>query len=320
MNMAALAVAWDIACRMPPSSAPPLWSGADGVERQREHQEEVADLGESRVGDQELQSLLPQRDDAAERGSPPRPARRAAAPPAMPATTGITSNQSRMTMKNDPFTTSADNTALAAGRRAGMGRRQPEMQREERGLGEQAGRHQRGRDRAARARRDPLGQQDDIERAVGAVEQRRADQIEHRAKQREDQIAQRGRKGLRAAIQADQRHRSERQQLQRNVQVKRSPPRKTVFNAPQIARSKIQNANGRRASTDPAGVRKSARAKSPTAQITTAVITIIDHRKPIRAQRHTQRRRPPAEQIDERRRLLQHQRRRSLLRSRSQAP
>ena len=35
---------------------------------------------------------------------------------------------------------------------------------------------------------------------------------------------------------------------------------KTMFSAAQIASSRIQNANGARASTDPAGVRKSARA------------------------------------------------------------
>ena len=34
---------------------------------------------------------------------------------AKPGTAGITSNQSRMTMKNDPFTTSAESTALPAG-------------------------------------------------------------------------------------------------------------------------------------------------------------------------------------------------------------
>ena len=48
-----------------------------------------------------------------------------------------------------------------------------------------------------------------------------------------------------------------------------------MFSAPQIASSRIQNANGARASTDPAGVRKSARANTPTAQITTAVIAIM---------------------------------------------
>ena len=37
-----------------------------GVEGEWEHQEEVANLRQGRVGDQELQSLLPQRDDAAE--------------------------------------------------------------------------------------------------------------------------------------------------------------------------------------------------------------------------------------------------------------
>ena len=37
-----------------------------GVEGERKHQEEVADLRQRRVGDQQLESLLSQRDDAAE--------------------------------------------------------------------------------------------------------------------------------------------------------------------------------------------------------------------------------------------------------------
>ena len=155
-------------------------------------------------------------------------------------------------MKKDAFTTNADSTRARCRGRAGVGGRQPQMQREERGLGQQSRRHQRGCNQGHGFGVHPLGQQHDVERAVGAVEQGRADQIEDRAKQREDQIAQRSRERLRAAIQADQRHRGERQQLQRDVQREEITARKTVFSAPQIASSKIQNANGARASSDPA--------------------------------------------------------------------
>ena len=94
------------------------------------------------------------------------------------------------------------------------------MQREQRGLGQQPRRHQRGGRprRRARAGCGPASS-DDVERAIGAVEQRRAEQIEHRAEQREEQVAQRGRQRLGAAVEADQRHRGEGQQLQRDVEI-----------------------------------------------------------------------------------------------------
>ena len=79
-----------------------------------------------------------------------------------------------------------------------------------------------------------------------------------------------------------------------------------MFSAPQIASSKIQNANGARASTDPAGCGNPRAQRLPMAQITTAVITIMTADKPVRAQRHAERRRPPAEQIDERTACPQH--------------
>ena len=82
-----------------------------------------------------------------------------------------------------------------------MGGRQPEMQREQRSLGEQSHRHQRGGDEDRGFGVDPLGEQDDVERAIAAVKQRRADEIQDRTEEREQQIAQRGLERLRAAIQ-----------------------------------------------------------------------------------------------------------------------
>jgi hypothetical protein len=53
-----------------------------------------------------------------------------------------------------------------------------------------------------------------------------------------------------------------------------------MFSAPQTASSRIQNANGARASTESEGVRKSVRPKTPTAPITTAVMAIITAETP----------------------------------------
>ena len=53
-----------------------------------------------------------------------------------------------------------------------------------------------------------------------------------------------------------------------------------MASVPQTASSKIQNANGARASLTPSGVVKSARAKMPMAQITTAVIVIMTAESP----------------------------------------
>ena len=106
---------------------------------------------------------------------------------------------------------------------AGVRRRQPEVQREERGLGEQSDRHQRRGDEGRRVCPDPVRQQDDVERAVSAVEQCGADQVEHRAEQREQQVAESGRERLGPAVQADQRHRGEGQQLERDVQREEIP-------------------------------------------------------------------------------------------------
>ena len=110
--MAAFAGACEMACTMPPVNAPPLWSCADSVPKRAKHQKEISDLRQRRVSDQEFQSLLSQGDDAGEqnrrgakRGEQLR-SRETRSP-------GIASNQSRTTMKKDPFTTSAESAALA---------------------------------------------------------------------------------------------------------------------------------------------------------------------------------------------------------------
>ncbi len=93
------------------------------------------------------------------------------------------------------------------------------MQREKRGLGQQSRRHQRRRRPDRRQRVNPLRQQRHIERAIGAIEQRGAEQVADGAKQREQQIAQRRRQRLRPAVDADQRHGGESQKLKRDIEV-----------------------------------------------------------------------------------------------------
>src|SRR5262245_57813336 len=112
----------------------------------------------------------------------------------MPGRPGITPSHRRTTMKNDPFTTSAESTALAgAGGCARVRGWQPKMQWKEGGLGEESHRHQRCGDERRRAGLDVAGQQDEVEHAVRAVEEHRPDQVEHRPDEREESVAQRGR-------------------------------------------------------------------------------------------------------------------------------
>ena len=108
-------------------------------------------------------------------------------------------------MKNEPFTTTADKTALAA---AGAPAR---------GLGEEAYGHQRSGNKCCGVHMNPAGEQDDVERCIAAVEQGRSDQIENRTEQGEEQVAQRGLQCLRLAIETDQRHRGEGEKLDRDV-------------------------------------------------------------------------------------------------------
>ena len=93
------------------------------------------------------------------------------------------------------------------------------MQREQGGLGEEAGRHQRRRRPHGWLRADRRGQQRDVERAVSAIEQPGAEQIEHRAEQREQQITQGGSEGLGSPVKTNQRHAGEGQDFERDEQI-----------------------------------------------------------------------------------------------------
>ncbi len=97
------------------------------------------------------------------------------------------------------------------------------MQREERGLGQEASGHQ--------PRRQPYGgfgpnafrEDGNVERAIGAVEQRDSEQIEHRAEQREQEIAQRRGDRLGAPVETNQRNGGEGEKLEPDVEIEQVP-------------------------------------------------------------------------------------------------
>ena len=205
-------------CSMPPASArAALEPRRFRVQRKREDQEQIADLRDRRVSDQELQAPLTQRHDAsehdgccAEHSEDQRP---------------VASRQRRHDIEPQPDHKEErplDDQRRQRRARGGGGSRvrgwQPQMQREKGGLGEQPGRHQcQGAD-SHEVGPDELRQPCNVERSVTAVEQGDAQQIEDRADNREQQIAQRRLERFGTAIEAHQRNGGERQQLHCDIQ------------------------------------------------------------------------------------------------------
>jgi hypothetical protein len=70
------------------------------------------------------------------------------------------------------------------------------MQGKERGLGQQPRRHQSGRESHGREGPHALCEQDNVERPVGPVDQRGAEQIEDGAEERKQKVAERSDKRL----------------------------------------------------------------------------------------------------------------------------
>ena len=149
MNMPALAVACEMACSTPAATAPSYTPAS--VKRHREHQEQVADLRHRRIGHQQLQPLLAQRDHAADddgRGAQAaQQLRRRRAGDAGHDVAPQPQHQEPRALDDQRRQHRA-----GRGRRAAVRRRQPDVQREQRGLGEQAHRHQRQRGPGDRAR------------------------------------------------------------------------------------------------------------------------------------------------------------------------
>ncbi|MHC2661037.1 hypothetical protein [Bradyrhizobium diazoefficiens] len=130
------------------------------------------------------------------------------------------------------------------------------------------------------------------------IEERRAQQIEHGAEQCEEQIAYRRAQGLRTAIQRDQRHRGECQQFQGNIKreevstdkdcVQRGPDRQQQ-DPEHEWRARLRRCHGEFSTgiDGDCGDHDCGRRKH-------------HGRQSVRAQRHPQRRRPGAEQVNER--------------------
>ena len=219
--MAALAKAWEKSWSHPPVQATLLdVSSARKAGRERKQKEQVADLRNRRIGDQQLQTLLAQRQHAAEQDGPRAQVASSCAAAAL-SRPGMASNQSRTIKKNEPLTTSADSTALPGAGAPAWAGGSHRCSGKSAVLASNPTVIRAAAIQATGSGTHALGQQSNVERAVGAVEQRRPQQIEHRAEQREQQIAQRRPDGLRATLQADERHGGKGQQLQRDVEVEK---------------------------------------------------------------------------------------------------
>jgi hypothetical protein len=202
---------------------------------EREQQKQITELGEGRIGHQQLEPGLHQGHQVAEHnGEHPQAAEQQ---------TDVQGRQIGHQIQPKPE--QQEEGALhhqrrehRAGRRGGtaMGRRQPQMQRHQGGLREQPGAHQRhrrergppdrftrclrvGRDRHQRGSNLP-----DVQRPVHAEHQPRTEQVQGRTQEREQQIAERGLELLGMPLQADQRHRREGQHLDGDVEVEQIAP------------------------------------------------------------------------------------------------
>ncbi len=266
---------------------------------ERKHQKEVPDLGDGRIRDEQLQARLPQCHHVADENG--RRTERAQQ---------LSRGQCHDTGKHvepephDEEPRSLDDQCrergARRGRRTGVCRRQPQVQRKERGLGQQPRRHRCRRRPRHGVGTHPRGQQRHVHRAVGAVQQEGAQQIQHGAQQREEQVAQCRAQRLAAAVQAHERHARKGQELQRDVErehvaaheheVERPPDREQE--QPERQRSP-RLPSARRCAEIPSGVDADAGNHHGHGQQ-------HDHRQPIGAQGDAERRRPATEQIDQR--------------------
>jgi hypothetical protein len=188
-----------------------------GSQGERKHHEEVPDLGQCRISDERLEAFLPQGDNASDHDR--------ACTHRCQELCSSKAGQAWQDVEPKPQENEERSLHDQAGQDRARSRgctsvsgREPEVQGKERRLGEEPCRHQCRRNERAGVRGDAPRQQCDVERAVEAIEQGRAHQVKDRTEQREKKIAQRRLKRLCAALEADQRHRSECQQFQSNIE------------------------------------------------------------------------------------------------------
>jgi hypothetical protein len=143
---------------------------------------------------------------------------------------------------------------------------------------------------------DAPGQQNQVEGAIGAVEQYRPEEIENRAEQREEQVTQRSCERLGTPVQSHERHRGESQQLEGDIKVEEvsadehgveCPPDRQQQCPEHQRHARFRNARG--------GELRSREYPNPTDQQRGG----HDHHRgePIRTQCHAERRIPAADRI-----------------------
>ena len=187
-------------------------------QQQRQEQEQVAQLGDRRVGRQQLEALRTQRPPRApqDRCTPEyaeHPAGRRGQhhveqvePQAQHEVEGRLDDQRRQRRAD-------------RGRGIGVRRGQPEVQREQGRLDQQAGGHQGQGDPGRRPRLQRAGQRRQVERAVAGIDQCHPGQKGHRAEQADRQVAQGGLQRRAAAAQCRQRDGRQAEQFQRDVDI-----------------------------------------------------------------------------------------------------
>ena len=199
-------------------AAPGVGTPRVRARREREDEEQIADLRQRRIGDQQLEPRLPQRHQAAEQ----RPGRAESAQHRHRRGHLKLRQREEPDPQHDeerPLHHEAGENGAGGRRRVGVRGRQPQMHRKQRRLGEQPRRHQAGGEPDGGRERLVLSDQRNVERAERSVHQPDAEQVEGRAEQRENEVAQGRRQRLRPPVEADERHGGEGQKLQPDIEV-----------------------------------------------------------------------------------------------------
>ena len=204
------------------------------MQQQPQRQQRVAQLGDRRVGHQRLQPRRTQfRPAASDQRHHPGGAEQQAGVAAEFSRGGLAPDQPEDVQR--PLDHQRREQRADRSRCRGVGRRQPQVQRPQRGLEHQPEGHQQQRQMGHAISFGQLRQHGQIEHAVAPVDQRHTEQVGQRAGQRQQQVIQRRLPGL-APGQRHQRHRDQAEQLQRHVEVEQ------VCRQPQRGQCRVQQA------------------------------------------------------------------------------
>ncbi len=207
------------------------------MQQQAEGQQRIAQLGNRGIGHQRLQPRRAQRRPATgDQRQHPGSAEQQA---------GVAAEFSRGNLAPDqpedvqrPLDHQRRKQRADRCRRRGVGRRQPQVQRPERGLEHQPHAHQQQRQMGRAVGLAQARQQGQIEQPVAPVEQRHTEQVGQRAGQRQQQIVQRRLPGFTPG-QRHQRHGHQTEQFQGHVEVEQ------IGRQPQRRQRRMQQAGQR---------------------------------------------------------------------------